>query len=507
VGLGYLPGPFLPFNLAGFAPLLAWLDDRTGPDRGVPGGAAGRLEGGFAFGWTVHLVALHFMYSMLAQSWLAALLYLGMSAAVGLRIALSVALAAWLRRRLGLSFGLLLPLSWLPLEWAQTFGDLRMTGEHLAHTLSGYPFLVQFADVTGPYGVGALLLSTNGLVYEVMRGGSSRSRRRAAGALAALWVIVLAYGAWAWNRVEPPGPTLRVALIQPDISLAVKHAADSSPEQWRVLAELTRRAAAQSPRPDLIVWPESARPDPLLHFLAKPETYAMPDVQGLAREVGVPILLGVEYARLRAPGDYALFNAVLAADADGRLLEQWTAKTYLVPFVEATPFRGLLGPLVEGRGGAWSWLAGGFTPAPSTVVFELAGARIGALVCYEEFFPDLSRALDEAGAELQVVITNDAWFGRSLFQPYLVNALRLRAIEGRTSFVRVANTGISGFVDWRGRYALRTPLFEPAVETRDVRRSTQRTVYHRAGDVVAWLAVAGLLAAAAAARWRGGGDA
>ena len=65
------------------------------------------------------------MYSMLAQSWLAALLYLGISLLLGLRISLSVVLAGWLRRRTGLSWGLLLPIVWLPLEWAQTWDRRR----------------------------------------------------------------------------------------------------------------------------------------------------------------------------------------------------------------------------------------------------------------------------------------------------------------------------------------------------------------------------------------------
>ena len=31
--------------------------------------------------------------------------------------------------------------------------------------------------------------------------------------------------------------------------------------------------------------------------------------------------------------------------------DDWAAKVYLVPFVEATPFRSLFGPLVRGCGG------------------------------------------------------------------------------------------------------------------------------------------------------------
>jgi apolipoprotein N-acyltransferase len=56
----------------------------------------------------------------------------------------------------------------------------------------------------------------------------------------------------------------------------------------------------------------------------------------------------------------------------------------------------------------------------------------------------------------------------------------------------VANTGISGFVDRRGRYDLPTALFEEAVEVHEVRLEATRTVYERTGDVVAWVSLAGL---------------
>jgi apolipoprotein N-acyltransferase len=308
----------------------------------------------------------------------------------------------------------------------------------------------------------------------------------------------LAYDGWAWTRPEPDGNTVRVALIQPDIPLAVKHDQNTIAEQWSTLMEQTLQAAESDP--DLIVWPESARPIPVVHDLDRPESWRMVEVQALAQRIGVPLLVGAEYVRFGGGESRRFYNAAFAVDAEGRLLEDWGAKIYLVPFVEATPFRSLFGPLVEGRGGEWRWLAGGFTPGPRNAVIDVADTKVGVLVCYEQLFPDLARGLRNAGAELQVVITNDAWFGRSLFPPYQANAARLRAIENRTGFVRVANTGISGFVDTHGRYHRRTRLFEKAVEVWDVPVSDRRTVYDRIGDVVAWLAVAGLVAACVAAR-------
>jgi apolipoprotein N-acyltransferase len=66
----------------------------------------------------------------------------------------------------------------------------------------------------------------------------------------------------------------------------------------------------------------------------------------------------------------------------------------------------------------------------------------------------------------------------------------IRAVEEGRYVVRAANTGISGAVDPYGRVLLKTPLFEAASVTADVRLLNGRTIYGRLGDVVAWLSLA-----------------
>ena len=492
-GLLYGGGYFVPWLvpvLVAFVPLLYWFDCRPSAQ------FRERMRGGFVFGLVMAAISLHFCFAMLDISWLAAVLYVGFALALALRIGLVMALVSWLRRRTGLPWSILLPTVWIVVDWLQTFGDLRMTGDHVAHALAAYPFLIQFADLVGHYGVSAFALAVNALIYESLLDPRPRRRRAAALAFVLLAATVLVYDGWAWTRARPSAGVLRTGVVQPNIPLAVKHDDATAAEQYGRLERLSREAASAGAA--LVVWPESARPNALIHWLEQPQTFAMPEVQQLAGELRTAFLVGVEYARVRTQTDYDVFNAAVLVDPHGEMGD-WAAKIYLVPFAEATPFRRWLGPLVEGREGEWRWLAGGFEPGPAGDLLQVDGSRVGLLVCYEQLFPDLARRLRNSGAELQVVITNDAWFGRTPFQHFLANAVSLRAIENRSSFVRAANTGISGFVDARGVWQERTALFHEAVIVHDVALSRERTIYNRYGDFVVWAAFAALAGALALA--------
>lgn len=483
--------PLLVPNFVSFLPMLVWIDAH----RERPLGDVAR--GGIVFGLVTYGIGMHWIYAMLSISSLAILMYLGLLVLFTSGAALALTLVGWMRRFTHASFGLLLPACWIPFEWSRTWGDLRMTADHVGQGVARFPFLIQFADVVGPYGVALFLLAFQGLLYELVTSWRTTRGKRAAALLLLLVGPVVGYDGWKWTHPPRADRTLRVALIQPNIPLVLKHDPAEVERQDRVLAEMTREAANESP--DLIVWPESARPGLVEHWLDNPASFAMPEVQRLAVETGASILAGAEYARIRSVQDYEIYNAALLAHPDGTLDPAWTAKVYLVPFTEGVPFRPLLGPLLEGLGGELRWLSGGFTPGPVTTL-RAANVAIGILVCYEELYFDLSRALRNAGADLQVVITNDAWFGRTVFQDFIADAVRMRAIESRSSFVRAANTGISGFVDPLGRYHQRTGLFVPAVEVWDVPIVRGRTIYTRIGDVAAWLAIAALVCASWAAR-------
>src|SRR5260370_28318601 len=96
--------------------------------------------------------------------------------------------------------------------------------------LLGYPAyrnlqLIQFAEFTGVYGVSALIIFFNAVVYVVVfRVASRRVQTTGLGVLTALMALALIFGAWRIDRIEaaPVQGSIRVALVQGNIPPSIK---------------------------------------------------------------------------------------------------------------------------------------------------------------------------------------------------------------------------------------------------------------------------------------------
>lgn len=121
------------------------------------------------------------------------------------------------------------------------------------------------------------------------------------------------------------------------------------------------------------------------------------------------------------PGNRQCRN--LAAKADrGQIVEEYT-KTYRTPFE----------PRWNGTGEL------------KTVLIE--GMAVGGLICQDDNFPRLTRALGRLKTPVVLCPTAD-W--QTIQQAHL-QAVRARAIEGRFGIVRGAANGISALIDPKGR--------------------------------------------------------
>jgi apolipoprotein N-acyltransferase len=134
-----------------------------------------------------------------------------------------------------------------------------------------------------------------------------------------------------------------------------------------------------------------------------------------------------------------------------------------------------------------------FVPGDGYKLFRVSQARFGAPICWENSFPDLFRRFVLGGANFMASVTNESAFGATAgpHQTLAMNAFR--AVENRVAIARAATTGVSAFIDSRGRIVSRikdgrgADLFVAGTLTWDVPLSRERTFYTLHGDVFAQL--------------------
>ena len=355
--------------------------------------------------------------------------------------------------------------------------------------------IAQIASIVGVYGLSALLaFAASAAAALVLFRGRVRITYPAVAA-----VLIMACALWGSARLRSSpllqsGEPIRVAVLQGNIAQDDKWNPDLRDEITSRYIRLTREALAQGAK--FIIWPESSTPFYFEHDLVRGGA-----IRRLAYEAGATLLIGsdqIEPVQATHPDqrpESRYYNAAFLVRSDGQLGAVYR-KMHLVPFGEYVPLKNLLffvGPIVEA--------VSAFTPGTDTVLLPVAGHQASTAICYEVIFPSLIRQFVSDGSELLTTITNDAWYGRSsaAYQHWEQSAMR--SIEQGRYLARAANTGISGFVDPYGRAVQKTDLFHEALLVGDLRFITQRTIYNRIGDLVAWLSLA-LTALAFAASFR-----
>ncbi|HVM15842.1 MAG TPA: apolipoprotein N-acyltransferase [Egibacteraceae bacterium] len=253
------------------------------------------------------------------------------------------------------------------------------------------------------------------------------------------------------------------------------------------MADLTEGlAASPDGLPDVVVWPENAL-DADVTTGDNPELARLVD-RALDALDGTPLIAGM--LRTEDGRDY---NTQAHLGPDGSVLDVY-AKRSLVPFGEFVPLREYLGwvPPLERA----SNLSAGQEPG----VFDVAGIRLGTVICFENNFPELTRSEVREGAEVLVVSTNNASFGFSPASSQHIAFSQVRAVESGRWVVHAGLNGISAVIGPDGRITQRTGLFEQAVLRADVPLVTDDTAFTRLGDLVG---PAAMLLGAFGALWVG----
>ncbi len=384
---------------------------------------------------------------------------------------------------------LLAPALWTSLEWLRsTHLEYGFSWLGLGYSQVANPALIQIAEITGIYGVSALIMAVNAALFAALNEGLARGpetpfvRGTGARVLAAallLFFCAAGYGAVAlkrWEAFASGEPAVTVGLAQGNIDQAIKWDPRFQDQVLDTYKNLTLQAAQA--KPDLIVWPEAAIP-----FFYPLDEQGSAVVESIVDRAGTPLLFGSPF-KLDGKDGPVLYNSAYLLSPHGNIGGRYDKK-HLVPFGEFVPFQNVLWfvqKMVEG--------VGNFGRGEEMTLFDLDPHRFGVSICFEITFPDLVREPVRRGAHFLVNITNDAWFGNSAASYQHMAMAAMRAVENRVPIVRAANTGVTGTLDPSGRMRQRTELFtEAMVLTGIVPNTGGRTFYSRHGDVFSFLCI------------------
>ena len=277
------------------------------------------------------------------------------------------------------------------------------------------------------------------------------------------------------NKANQGQRDIRVALVQGSIP---------QEEKWDPLKEdyiknIYYKLADDVGKlhPYLVILPESSTPSFLLR-----DTLYLNKLKNLAKRNGYYLLVG----SLHLDSKSRQFNSAILISPRGKVVKKYD-KLHLVLFGEYIPFK-FIGDMFK-RFENLAWVGESITPGKDYTVFTTSKGRFSSVICFESADSALCRRMVKRGAQLLIVLTNDAWFGKSAAASQHMQITTFRAIENNVYLVQAANTGISALVNPQGKILKRASLFERDVLDGTVAFRNPKTIYLQWGDIFAYICI------------------
>ncbi len=370
---------------------------------------------------------------------------------------------------------ILLPMLYTVAEYGKSIGFLSFPWPCLYQGQYENLHFIQITEFTGAWGVTFLLVWVNAAIFSLI---TSSDRRSALKALIPLIFVIAADIAFGTSILSQPQP-------EGDIPVTIVQRSESTQEEWTpffndkawaeyrglTLDEWSRNLGSKPG--GFVVWPEGAIPDALIQFDSNPD--ALPrreQIRLLVKEMHKTFIIGTQDYDTRGP-----YNAAVVFGPGGNLRGVYR-KVHIVPFGEVIP----LEDLIKSWFPNYPWGTESLVDGRELKGIQTTEGMVGIVICYESFYPDLTRQIVDSGCDYLFLITNTSWFGKSKASYQHAHSDVFRAIENRMWLSRAATTGVSSFIDPYGNRYDETPLFQMIAETHFIYKRQRTTLYTRLGD-------------------------
>ena len=225
---------------------------------------------------------------------------------------------------------------------------------------------------------------------------------------------------------------------------------------------------------DLVVWPESStgfNNDPGVH------SRVQNDVSTEALRLDSYFLIGGD-----RPVQKEYFeNYGIFINREGEVVDQYL-KQHPVPFGEYIPFRKYLDwipPL--------ALVPRDMIRGDGQKIFMVNDTKISTVISFEGSFQRYIRNSVLDGAELVVILTNQASYGESGMSDQFILMSRANAISNERPIVHAAITGKSAFIDHNGKVISKTELFETTTLNEKLEVRQTETPYSKYGNYLNYI--------------------
>ena len=225
---------------------------------------------------------------------------------------------------------------------------------------------------------------------------------------------------------------------------------------------------------DLVVWPESStgfNNDPGVH------SRVQNDVSAQALRLDSYFLIGGD-----RPVEKEYFeNFGIFINREGEIVDQYL-KQHPVPFGEYIPLRKYLDwipPL--------ALVPRDMIRGDGQKIFMVNDTKISTVISFEGSFQRYIRNSVLDGAELVVILTNQASYGESGMSDQFILMSRANAISNERPIVHAAITGKSAFIDHNGKVISKSELFETTTLNEKLEVRQTETPYSKFGNYLNYI--------------------
>ncbi|MFA6468975.1 MAG: apolipoprotein N-acyltransferase [Bacteroidota bacterium] len=404
----------------------------------------------------------------------------------------------FIRKRLNTKYSTAaFPFVWITMEWLYAYGELAFPWLHIGNSQTYQLEKIQFADVTGVYGISFWVLVINVIIYYLVKEiqANARSKKRYLLFVTAILVIYIAPNFYHGSNSmsDPPsGKSITIGILQPNIDPWTKwEGANTFSSRWSQVQHFLELIGKHiNDSVDVVVLPESAI------LLNLPSQFQqMQEFRKIIDSLNVSVISGYVSVKYYEPENapptsstfkgtnirYDSFNSIMFVEPHNEKVQTYS-KMRLVPFAERIPYADKVPFLIEPL--RWGVGISNWGLSHDSTVFEsfVLNAKFLAMVCYESIFPEFVSSFVDKGAEFLVFTTNDSWWGNTSGARQHNQFAVLRAVENRRWVVRCANGGISSFIDPFGNMYDMTNMYTEAYIQHSIQPMKTKSFYSTHGD-------------------------